>query len=163
MCSQRPRPEPELKRPVFRIIPDKVVLEPFENCFITLEGSSQEWANTPNNTSHSIACMKQCLHIIIRRVVRLIVVGFWWILNQTRFYDRILAAGSILTQSLFSLGQNQWQSVSSVMPSLARMRTRRGSWQWTFWPTSSHLSLTSAQEKYHFLHTRCIQSAVSRV
>ena len=42
VCSQRPRPEPELKRPVFRIIPDKVVLEPFENCVITLEGSSQE-------------------------------------------------------------------------------------------------------------------------
>ena len=39
---QRPEAEPVLKRPVFRIIPDKIVLEPFETCTVTLEGSSQE-------------------------------------------------------------------------------------------------------------------------
>ena len=37
--------ESDLKRPVFRIIPDKFALEPFESCVITLEGSSNESVN----------------------------------------------------------------------------------------------------------------------
>ena len=34
--------EPDLRRPVFRIMPDKFVLEPYETCVITLEGSTNE-------------------------------------------------------------------------------------------------------------------------
>lgn len=40
--QQKPQLAPELKKPVFRIIPDKFVLEPYETCIITLEGSAHE-------------------------------------------------------------------------------------------------------------------------
>ena len=44
--------ELELKKPVFRIIPDKFVLEPYEACVITLEGSSNEYEHLHIQIKH---------------------------------------------------------------------------------------------------------------
>ena len=39
--QQVPQKDPEIKKPIFQIIPDKCVLEPLQSCVITLKGYSR--------------------------------------------------------------------------------------------------------------------------
>lgn len=80
---------------MFRIIPDKFVLEPFESCVITLEGSSNESVDVLLICTHSYTYSVKLLH-------------------YNTAYETMLSTPDLL----------QCQSVSYVMLSLVKMHTR---------------------------------------
>ena len=175
---------PELKKPLFQIIPDKFVLEPYQSQMVTLQGSSPVYVyaalfpgpahlyTAENGTGLGMRLVDTHINIVIAETGSLCTLSTMThcvLSNRSSSISLFPYSSppiphsfpSSSPSSLISLPHSSpfpaprlSANVCSAMRSLAGTHTRRGSCQWTSPPGSLHPCSCSVHRKCSSVYNR---------